>query len=155
MHPSADRPGVLAPPPVIFLAAIVAGGVLQYLWPVALAAPWPARALGALLILGALALSAWGIVTLKRAGTTVNPHRPATALVQSGPYRYTRNPLYLALALGQLGLAFVLAWGWILILWPLAIMVVNQGVIVREERYLEKTFGEAYRTYRRHVRRWL
>jgi protein-S-isoprenylcysteine O-methyltransferase Ste14 len=115
----------------------------------------------------ALRLGGWALVALAlllaasagllmfRAGTTPNPRRPTTALVLHGPYRFTRNPMYLALALLYLGAALLVNSAWPLALFPVAIMLVERWVIAREEAYLERVFGDAYRAYKARVRRWL
>jgi protein-S-isoprenylcysteine O-methyltransferase Ste14 len=112
---------------------------------------WPGLALVAL----SVGLAIWGRQALVSAGTNVNPYRPSTAIVDSGPYRFTRNPLYVALTLMYVGLtlAFDTWWGFILLVPVLIIM--HLGVIRREERYLEGKFGESYRGYRARVRRYL
>jgi protein-S-isoprenylcysteine O-methyltransferase Ste14 len=99
-------------------------------------------------------MAIWGRRTLQAAGTNVNPALPATAIVDSGPFRFSRNPLYLALTLVYVGLtlAFNTWWG-IVVLVPLLI-IMHRGVVLREERYLEQKFGETYRQYRAKVRRY-
>ena len=128
--------------------------LLGWLWPLP-AFPQPvALWVGiALLILGA-ALNVWGAFSLREAGTNINPSLPATVLVMSGPFRFSRNPLYVAGSLLFLGLALTLnsLWG-VLALVPL-LVVMHYGVILREERYLKGKFGESYRQYCSAVRRY-
>ena len=118
---------------------------------------WPAAALwpGLIIIALAVALAISGRQALVGAGTNVNPYRPSTAVVDSGPYRFTRNPLYVSLTLMYLGLtlAFNTWWGFVLLVPVLIVM--HFGVILREERYLEGKFGESYRRYRDNVRRYI
>ncbi len=112
------------------------------------AAGFPFLALGAFLAM-------WGKRELQRAGTTAHPSLPATALVDSGPFRFSRNPLYLARLLLYVGLALAMNTAWPLAtLVPLA-LVLHYGVICREERYLDAKFGDVYREYQARVRRWL
>ncbi len=92
---------------------------------------------------------------MERAGTNVNPREPTTALVVSGPFRFSRNPLYVALTLMYAGLAVVANAFWVLVLLVPVLLVLHSGVVRREERYLEAKFGEAYRQYRARVRRYL
>ena len=92
---------------------------------------------------------------MRRAQTPVDPYSPSTAIVVEGPYRYTRNPLYLALTLFYLALASIVNSVWPLLLLPLVLLVIQRGVIAREERYLEQKFGEQYLRYKSRVRRWL
>jgi protein-S-isoprenylcysteine O-methyltransferase Ste14 len=157
METTEDRgPGILIFPPVLFGMTLVGGCVLQWLLPLPFwQATWSRRILGALLFLGALAFARWGEATMKRAGTNVRPDRPSTALVEDGPFRYTRNPLYLAVATMFLGLAQMANSAWFLILLVPMLLVLHYGVVRREERYLEAKFGEPYRAYRTRVRRYL
>jgi len=152
---SADNPGVIAPPPLIYGAALLLALLLHRLQPMPIfgrtSALWPGVLLAAL----GVALAIWGRQALVSAGTNINPYRPSTAIVDSGPYRFSRNPLYVSLTLiySGLTLAFDTWWGFILLLPVLIVM--HLGVIRREERYLEGKFGESYRRYRARVRRYL
>jgi protein-S-isoprenylcysteine O-methyltransferase Ste14 len=98
---------------------------------------------------------AWFLTTMRRAGTPVDPREAPTALVQAGPFRYTRNPAYAGWTVLYLGVALLAGSRWALILLPVVLVSVDWGVIRREERYLEDRFGADYREYRRRVRRWL
>ena len=155
MASSQDNPGVVALPPLLYSGALVVALVLRWLWPMPIfgraLALWPGLAL---VVLG-LGTATWGRRTMQAAGTNVNPGFPTIAIVTSGPFRYSRNPLYLALTLLYLGLtlAFDTWWG-IVVLAPLLI-VMHWGVVLREERYLTQKFGEGYREYRSRVRRYL
>jgi protein-S-isoprenylcysteine O-methyltransferase Ste14 len=103
----------------------------------------------------AVAIANWGRRTMHAAGTNVNPLRPTTAIVTGGPFRFSRNPLYLALTSLYLGLTLALnTWWGIVVLIPLLI-IMHRGVVLREERYLEQKFGETYRQYRSTARRYL
>jgi protein-S-isoprenylcysteine O-methyltransferase Ste14 len=103
----------------------------------------------------ALALFAWAVVTITRAGSNVPTYLPTTTIVESGPYRFTRNPIYLAMFLGLIGLAIAFDNLWLLMaLVPFA-LVIHYGVVAREEAYLARKFGDVYRGYRARVRRWL
>jgi drug/metabolite transporter (DMT)-like permease/protein-S-isoprenylcysteine O-methyltransferase Ste14 len=146
---------ILAPPPLVFLATIGAG-----LWITrAVPAPWlpsaPAKplAVAALVAGGAIALSA--LAAFRRARTTFLPYRPSAAIVTDGPFRITRNPLYLSLALAHLAGAFWWNSLWLLALLPVLVLAMNRLVIRPEEEYLGARFGEAYREYRARVRRWI
>jgi protein-S-isoprenylcysteine O-methyltransferase Ste14 len=152
-----DVPGVIALPPLIFLAFLVAATVLELLAPLQLLGEHPlARYLtGAVLAAGGFILIGMGTRRFVAAGTNIPPTLPTTALVVDGIYRRTRNPLYLGTTLVYLGLAVAAGSVWaVLIVVPL-LWVINVGVIAREERYLERKFGDAYRAYRVRVRRWI
>jgi len=128
---------------------------LHLLFPVHLLAPERAHLLGGTLSVLGIALAVWGRLAMARAGTDPNPRHPATALVVDGPFRFTRNPLYIALTIFYLGLTAMVNSLWPLILLPGVLIVMQRGVVEREERYMERKFGEAYRAYRARVRRWL
>src|SRR5947209_8873505 len=155
MATSADKSGVVARPPLLYGAAFVVALVFRWFWPMPIfpqaVALWPGLALVAL----GVGTAIWGRQTMRAAGTNINPALPATVIVSSGPFRFSRNPLYLALTLLYLGLtlAFNTWWG-IVVLVPLLI-IMHRGVVLREERYLERKFGESYRQYRSKVRRYL
>ena len=151
----ADNPGVIVLPPVLYGIAFAVVFALHWSWPLpVLSYPASLWAGIAALSLGA-ALAAWGFLSLKKAGTNILPTQPTTALVASGPFRLSRNPIYIAISLVFLGLSFMVnsLWG-VIALVPLSV-VMHYGVILREERYLEKKFGENYRRYRSTVRRYL
>jgi protein-S-isoprenylcysteine O-methyltransferase Ste14 len=155
MATSTDKPGVAAPPPLLYGSAFVLVLVFRWFWPIPISGHAGALWLGlALLVLG-VGIAAWGIRTMQAAGTNVNPGLPTTVIVASGPFRFSRNPLYLALTLLHLGLtlAFNTWWG-IVVLVPVLI-IMHRGVVLREERYLEQKFGESYRQYLSTVRRYL
>ena len=150
-----DRPNVLVLPPLLYGLGLAAGFLLQWVAPRAIltsGARYPAGA--ALLTLG-LGLALWGRRVMERAGTNVNPTLPATALVVSGPFRFSRNPLYVALTSMDVGLALLANALWVLVLVLPVLLVLHYGVVRREERYLEAKFGDAYRHYRSRVRRYL
>jgi protein-S-isoprenylcysteine O-methyltransferase Ste14 len=103
----------------------------------------------------ALALVAWAIVTITRAGSNVPTHLPTTTIVDSGPHRFTRNPIYLGMFLGLVGLAIAFDNLWLLMMLLPFALVIRYGVVARKEAYLERKFGDVYRGYRSRVRRWL
>jgi protein-S-isoprenylcysteine O-methyltransferase Ste14 len=150
-----DNPGVIAPPPLVYLAGMVLGFGIEMLAPIRLSGSPAFLLVGWGLLALAMGLSAWGYATMRRAGTNIDPREPATTVVQSGPYRFSRNPLYLSLTLFQAGLGFLLRdpWMWVSLVFVLAI--IRQGVVAREERYLEAKFGFEYLQYKSRVRRWL
>ena len=150
-----DHADVIGPPPLLYTAALVIGAGLEWFWPTAIGLGWLPLVLGAILILGGLAIALLGALALRRAGTAIPPNRPTTELVTDGPYRWSRNPLYLALTLIYAGVGLIADDLWILVLLVPLLLLLHWGVVVREERYLEAKFGEAYRRYKQRVRRWL
>jgi protein-S-isoprenylcysteine O-methyltransferase Ste14 len=110
---------------------------------------------GIVFIIRAPTLALWALRTMKTAGTNVHPAEPALALVCDGPFRFTRNPMYLALCLVQVALGFFLN-DWITLLFVVSLaLILRYGVILREERYLIAKFGEPYLQYKREVHRWI
>jgi protein-S-isoprenylcysteine O-methyltransferase Ste14 len=104
-------------------------------------------------VLGSIGLPA--LIAFHRAGTSAKPWRPATALVLTGPYRFTRNPMYLGFTLLYLGITLWVNSVWPLLILPVVVVVMDRGVIAREEAYLEARFGEEHRRYKARVRRWV
>ena len=150
-----DTAGVIAPPPLIYLTSLVIGLVLRALVPTPFLPRGLAFMLGAVLIAIAVWLSLWGVRVMHRAGTSERTSLPTTALVTTGPFRYSRNPLYVSLTLGYLGIAAAAQSLWALALLIVVLAVMRQGVIGREERYLERRFGADYLRYKERVRRWI
>jgi protein-S-isoprenylcysteine O-methyltransferase Ste14 len=150
-----DRPRIIAPAPLFYLPAFVFVTGLHWVWPLPIvdhpATPWVGRTI----LFPGLALHLWGVWSMKRHRTPINPLRPPTTVVSSGAFRFSRNPLYVGLNLALLGLVLILNTiaGLVLILTLFAI--VHFGVILPEERYLERKFGDTYGRYRRLVRRYL
>ena len=150
-----DTAGVIAPPPLIYLTSLVIGLVLRALVPTPSLPRGLALMVGAVLIAIAVWLSLWGVRVMHRAGTSEKTSLPTTALVTTGPFRYSRNPLYVSLTLGYLGIAVAAQSLWALALLIVVLAVMLRGVIGREERYLERRFGEDYLRYKGRVRRWI
>ena len=150
-----DTAGVIAPPPVIYLAFLLIGLGADRLWPVAVLPQGPRYAAGAAVIALSLALAFSAFGQFRRHKTSFKPHEPSTALITEGPYRYSRNPMYLALSLLYAGLSIAADGPWTLALLVPLLIVMHYGVILREERYLERKFVDAYRRYRSSPRRWL
>jgi protein-S-isoprenylcysteine O-methyltransferase Ste14 len=155
MPEQADSPGVHIPPPLFYVAAIGSGALLRRYMPLAIG--WGAPRVIAAWVLVALSawLFAWSFIWFARQKTTIIPNRPARALVLDGPFRFTRNPLYLAMALLTLGAGLWLNTWWVLLLLLPAVALVDRFVIAREEAYLRRRFGAEYDLYTARVRRWL
>ncbi|MCX8134791.1 MAG: isoprenylcysteine carboxylmethyltransferase family protein [Roseococcus sp.] len=146
-------PGVRVPPPVWAGAALAAAWLMQRLLPVQLGPPAPG--LGMALIFLAFAWVGWALLVLVRVGNDPRPDRPDSALVTGGPYRFGRNPIYLGFVMVLAGAA--LSWGtlWAWLAVGALFLVLDFGVVRREEAYLARRFGDAYAEYRRRVRRWM
>jgi protein-S-isoprenylcysteine O-methyltransferase Ste14 len=156
MSQDTDTSNAAVRPPVAWILALVAGVAADRLYPLrfvpaSVGAAWVGGAIFAI----ALALAIWAIVTIRKAGTQVETYKPTTAIVANGPYRFTRNPIYLGMVLGLIGLAVAFDSLWILVTLVLFYLVIRYGVVAREEAYLERKFGDVYRRYRARVRRWL
>ena len=153
--PDRDLAGIPVPPPFIYLAGLVVGGVAELVWSTH-GPGWPISL--SIAVAGVLAfavLASTAIARFRRAETSENPFRPSTALVVEGPYRISRNPMYLGMAALYVGLAFLFGLMWALLLLPLVLVAVDRLVIAREEPYLERTFGRDYVDYKQRVRRWI
>jgi protein-S-isoprenylcysteine O-methyltransferase Ste14 len=154
----AGTAGVIARPPLLFLAALLLGPVLDRLLPLPFALPGgdaTAWLLGGCLALTGVALFAAGIRNFSRAATPVPTNQPANALVTTGVHAWTRNPIYLGMFLIYGGIGAAALSPWLLILTLPLVILIRYGVVAREEVYLERRFGDAYLDYTRRVRRWL
>jgi protein-S-isoprenylcysteine O-methyltransferase Ste14 len=150
-----DAVGIGLPAPAIFAGAFLLGLLVNWIAPPVRLIPG-ARTIGwVLVLLGIVGIGLPALVALRRAGTTPNPRRPTTALVVTGPYRFTRHPIYLSMAVVYAGAALAANAVWALVLLPVAMIVTQRGPMVREEQYMEEKFGDAYRTYKAQVRRWI
>jgi protein-S-isoprenylcysteine O-methyltransferase Ste14 len=149
--------GAIAPPPLIFLGFLALAAVLEAVIPTPTTAlfPYVRYVAGTVLFVIGLVIGIAGIQRLRASGTNISTDLPATALVVDGIYRWSRNPLYLAMTLAYLGLAIAAGSAWAIMLLVPLLAVMNIGVISREERYLEREFGDAYRAYKSRARRWL
>jgi protein-S-isoprenylcysteine O-methyltransferase Ste14 len=151
----ADNPGVVAPPPLIFAGVLGAGLLVNRLRPTSFLPRTLSKAFGWPLVVFGLSFGLWGFREMRRAGTNVDPYHPTTAIVEAGPYRYTRNPLYVGMALIYAGVAARANALPAALLLPAVLHLVDRGVVRREERYLEGKFGEEYLRYKGRVRRWI
>ena len=147
---------IVAPPPLLYLGTLALGFTLQAAAPLAVL---PATGLHTLVGSASIAAGAllvrWSFLTMRRLGTSADPGRAALALATSGPFRFSRNPIYVAMTVFYVGIACLLNAAWPLFLLPVLLLVMQRGVIRREEHYLAERFGEAYASYRSRVRRWL
>jgi len=154
---SSDNPGVIAFPPLIWAMGATISALVHFF---AIRMPMMSSyrvclVCGIVIMIIAPTLAISALVTFKKAGTNINPAEPALTIARGGPYRFTRNPMYLALCLLQVALGFFLN-DWITILFVVPLfLILHYGVVLREERYLTAKFGEPYLELKRTVRRWL
>jgi protein-S-isoprenylcysteine O-methyltransferase Ste14 len=153
-----DRPDIIVFPPVIPLSTLAISCVLQWLAPLGLIANidrgWRIG-LGTIIVVAGLLTTSAGRRALVRHGTNVNPSQPTTALVTEGIFGHIRNPLYVGMSAALCGIALIFALDWLLLLMVPACVILHFAVVRREERYLERKFGEAYRRYKERVPRYL
>lgn len=157
-QPFRDRPNALPWPPMIYLAAVALGWLLQQVDPfdaMDQALAMLPRTVGLALFTAGVGLDFWAFLTLRRARTTVLPTAGAKALVTDGPYRFSRNPIYLGNTVALAAFAVALRWGWLLLLLPVTVAAVNWLGIAREEEHLAARFGADWTAYAAKVRRWL
>src|ERR687893_1312891 len=150
-----DNPGIRVPPPLIYLLGLLLGLLLDRRLHVPFLPRGVARVLGWPLVGGGMALATWFIRTMRGADTTLRTDKPVSRVVQDGPFRYSRNPGYLSLTMLYAGIAILRNALWAILLLPLVLYVIQRELIEREERNLERTFGEEYLAYKRRVRRWV
>jgi protein-S-isoprenylcysteine O-methyltransferase Ste14 len=152
--PEAANLGV-ARPPLVYLGSIATGVILHFAWPTSLLPHRASPHVGAPVILLAIGLFLFAVRTFRAAGTPVPGNRPTTTIVRTGPYRFSRNPIYLAFSLLQLGIALWVNSIWLVLTLFAAVAVMSRVVIPKEERYLEARFPSEYSPYKASVRRWL
>ena len=156
MDKATDTSNAIIRPPVAWALAFVAGLGLDWLYPLPFVPAFMPTAFvgGAIFAIG-FVLAIWAIVTIRKAGTSVETVKPTTTIVVSGPYRFTRNPIYVGMFLGQTGFAIGFNSLWLLATLVVFYVVIRYGVVAREEAYLERKFARAYLDYKSRVRRWL
>lgn len=158
MNDREDAAEVAFFPPAIPLIAIFLGVLLEWIFPLSAYFPIesPARVVigASLALISVLLLGLWSVVLFRSGGQSENPWKPTTHIEERGPYRFTRNPMYLQMALVCTGVGIALANWWVLVLVPAVMWALYTLVIRHEERYLEAKFGESYLSYKRRVRRW-
>ncbi len=150
-----DAPGVVAIPPFIYGAFLLLGLALDFLFPISVLPNGLQYAVGFPLIAASFAVAITAMQLFRKAGTNLDVRKPTTAVVAAGPFRFSRNPIYLSMTMLYIGIAIAADSLWILGLVLPVLMVMHFGVIRREERYLERKFGDEYLNYKRAVRRWI
>jgi protein-S-isoprenylcysteine O-methyltransferase Ste14 len=150
-----DSPGVRVPPPALYSLAVFGGSLANRWWPLPMNGGAARQAVAWVLAAASVALMVAGIGNFRRSRTSIVPIRPATALVISGPYRFTRNPMYLGLAMLTVAVGLFMHNWWPIVLLTPVLLLIRVFVIAPEERYLERRFGADYVGYTRRVRRWV
>ncbi len=154
-----ENPGVIFPPPLILLSFLVAGALLQFIFPLGVFAPFSIFSLqffdGLAIILVGIGLALWGVKTFSKAGTNVATHQAALLVVVDGPYKFTRNPMYMGMQILLIGVGIMFSSEWFLLLWPIFFLILRFGVVAREERYMREKFGEQYVALLNSTRRWI
>ena len=150
-----DAPKVITIPPLVYVPFLAMGIVLDFLFPLPLLPNRVQYLVGFAVMAVSGLIIPFVLLEFRKARTDFNPRKPTTAIITTGPFRFSRNPSYLVLTLLCVGIGIAADSIWILGLLIPAIVVMHYGVIVREERYLENKFGEEYLRYKRSVRRWL
>ena len=152
---SKETAGLPVPPPLLMVIFLVVAFVFGWKLPVPIPCPVWMKMIGWLIILGGLGAAFSAVRTMTQAHTSPDPHTPTSALVKQGPYRYSRNPIYLGFLLLMIGLPLTFGFYWGAILSPVLVDAYNRLIIEREEAYLERKFGQEYIEYKSKVRRWL
>jgi protein-S-isoprenylcysteine O-methyltransferase Ste14 len=142
-------------PPVVYFVPFSVMWALHWWRPWTIPGGRALTVVGLVLVLSGIALTVWSVATFSRAHTTVIPWDEVTAMVTTGPFRFSRNPIYLADAIAYLGGTLLIDSWWPLLVLPGILWVMRRKVIDREERYLTERFGDPYREYQLRVRRWL
>ena len=155
MSDDRDDPGIKVPPPLIYLVPLLLGLLLDRRRHLRFLPQDATRVLGWPLVGCGVALNGWFLRTIRQAEVPLRTNKPVPRLTTEGPFRHSRNPSYLALAVIYAGIAVLRNSLWALLLLPLVVFVIQREVIGREERYLERSFGEEYLVYKRRVRRWV
>jgi len=150
-----DHAGVAFHPPILLLLLIVLGFIGRWQFPARFVPAGWALPIGLVLVVVSLTLFGWAVTTMRRGGASIPTNEPTDTIVQHGPFRLSRNPIYLSMVMLLVGIGFWANSAWFLVLAGLAVILLTRGVIVREERYLERKFGETYLANKRRVRRWI
>ncbi len=153
-----DNAGVVAPPPLIFLSGLIFGGIIQMIFPLYI---FPAsyvmfsRIAGILLAVFAIGIIVSAQRKMKGAKTNIEPWKPTNSIISDGVYSHSRNPVYVAMVSIYLGITLIFNAFWFLPFLIVILIIITFGVILREEKYLEKKFGDQYLNYKESVRRWI
>ena len=156
MSHATDNASAVVRPPLAWALAVAAGLGVDWLYPLRFVpSSVPGVVVGGAVFAAGFALAIWAIMTIRNAGSRVETYKPTTTIVAKGPYRFTRNPIYLGMFIGQAGLAIGFNSLWILAALAPFYFIIRYGVVAREEAYLERKFGDIYLGYKSRVRRWI
>lgn len=147
--------GAHTPPPLLYAGTLLLGLLLNRQFPLPFLPRRLSRIVGATMVIGGQVVGIASVRALRRAGNSPRPDVPVRELVEEGPYGHSRNPLYLSMTMIYAGIAAIANARWAILLLPAVLTAINQGMVRREERYLEERFGDRYRDYKARVRRWL
>jgi protein-S-isoprenylcysteine O-methyltransferase Ste14 len=143
------------PAPVVFFGLLIIGFTLNWAVPLALMPKFPTEIIGIIIVAVGLLIGLSGLIMMRTAHTSPDPRKPTTALVEKGVFRYSRNPLYLSMFVLFLGIALLMNFLWLILLFPLLFAAVERTAVKPEEAYLEHTFGDPYLQYKKRVPRWI
>lgn len=155
METNKDNPNVVAPPPLIFLSGLLLGGFVAWHHPFPILPNTVSIVVGILLVVIGIGIIAATWTQMRKAKTNIEPWKPTTAILDTGLYGISRNPIYVAMIFAYLGVTCLFNSIWFLPFLPIAVLLIHFGVILREEKYLEGKFGEDYLNYKNRVRRWI
>ena len=150
-----DQANVVAIPPFIAIGGLVLGAALEWVFPSRVLPHVAALALGVALIVISIPIAVSAGRALSRAQTAIDVRRPTTSIVQTHAFRFSRNPMYLSMMMLYVGISLLMNSAWLLILAIPVFAIFQVGIVAREEQYLEEKFGDAYRVYKKRVRRWI
>ena len=155
-NPDSQPLKIAAPPPLIYIGTFLLGFAIHTISPFRIFQGDYAHVIGGGCIFAlSAAFARWSFLTMRRFGTTANPRKPSEALATSGPFQFSRNPIYVAMTGLYVGLDVIVNSAWPLMLLVPLLLFMDWGVIRREERYLAEKFGAIYTAYQSSVRRWL
>ncbi len=152
--PRADAAGMTIPPPLLYAVPLIAGLLIGRWFPLISLPAWPLQIAGIVVVAAGFGFGAWARLLFLLRGTSVVPIRPSTLIVANGPFRISRNPIYVSFTVIYIGIALLCRSVWPLIFLPLVLFAIASQ-IRREEAYLERRFGAEYLSYKNRVRRWL
>jgi protein-S-isoprenylcysteine O-methyltransferase Ste14 len=152
-----DNANIIAPPPFILIVLLAFGLAIHWVSPVGIMhLPLPLRLLiGLLPIIVSAIISVLSLQIMFKKKTAINPYKQTTSIIDEGPFSFTRNPLYVSIILFHFGFSVLVNSVWILLFLPVLLIILDRGVVLQEEKYLERKFGDEYLQYKRRVRRWI